>query len=380
MEMVYGATAQRAAVLHGPGDIRVEPRAIRSPGLGQALVALRAVGICGSDVSYLRGTSKYPIPTPFVLGHEAAGVVVAVGGPRANDASDAIQVGTRVALIPGASCGRCEQCRRGADNLCKQVRYLGSAASEPPVDGALQDFITFPTEHLLRIPDDVSYATAALLEPLAVAEHAVQRGRVHGLSVLVTGGGAIGQLLALAAEAAGAREVTVCEIQQRRRQLALEHGAEHAVTPGELESKIAEGTRFDVVLDATGSPAAVELSIRAAMGGSGRIIIVGNMPPGHGLPTAMITRTELWVSGTFRFPGGLARALELVVSGVDVAWLVESTAELEQLDAAFAAATQADPPLKVHIVTPATAITGPITSKSTGSFSNQLQSHTQKGA
>lgn len=342
---------QRAAVIHGTRDLRVDSRPVPTPGAGEALVQVRAVGICGSDFGYLSGTAKYPVKAPFVLGHEASGVVAALG-PATTDAAASgrdVTVGTRVALAPGIPCGRCDACLAGWDNLCASVRYLGSAATEPHVDGALQEYLILPLERLVPIPDSVSDAAAALLEPLAVAEHAVRRGQVSNENVLVVGGGAIGQLLALCARAAGAAQVTVCEMQERRRDLALQHGADHALAPAGVEELLAAGGHYGVVLDATGNPGVMDLCMRATTPGDGRLIIVGNFPADTGLPAETIRRVEIWVTATFRFPGGLDRALELVTSGLDIDWLVERSADFDDLDDALAAAASADPPLKIQV-------------------------------
>lgn len=342
---------QRAAVIHGTRDLRVDALAVPTPQAGEALVQVRAVGICGSDFGYLSGAAKYPVKAPFVLGHEASGVIAGLGEQTTDAAGSAtpLAVGTRVALVPGSSCGECDSCLAGWDNLCPNVTYLGSAATDPHVDGALQEYLVVPVGRLIAIPDSVSDAAAALLEPLAVAEHAVRRGQVSAENVLVVGGGAIGQLLALCARAAGAAEVTICETQERRRQLALDHGTDHAVDPAGLEALMNDGAHYDVVLDATGNPAVLDLGIRATTPGDGRLIIVGNLPADTGLPAETVRRAEIWVTATFRFPAGLDRALELVTSGLDIDWLVERSADLDGLDEALAAAASADPPLKIQV-------------------------------
>lgn len=340
---------QRVALLRGPHDLHVESRGMPSPEEGEALVEVRAVGICGSDFAYLAGTSKYPVKMPFVLGHEACGVVVAIHSSEGNAPTN-VSNGSRVALMPSSSCGRCEMCRLGFAHLCKTVRYLGSAATDPHVDGALQQYICLPFDRLTKVPDTVSDAAAALLEPLAVAEHAVRRGDVAGRTVLIAGGGAIGQLLALCAKAAGARRVTVCETQQRRRALALAHGADEVADPAAIERQIEADIGYDVVLDATGNPVALDLCIRACKRGRGKLVVVGNLPTGSNFPAEAIRRAEIWVTATYRFPGGLERALALVTAGLDIDWLVEKTADFDRLDEAVSAAAGIDPPLKIQIL------------------------------
>jgi 2-desacetyl-2-hydroxyethyl bacteriochlorophyllide A dehydrogenase len=342
-------TDQRVALIHGPHDLRVESRAVPSPAQGEALVRVQAVGICGSDFGYLAGTSKYPVKAPFVIGHEASGVVVAVH-PTIENMRQGLLNGGRVAIVPSSSCGQCEACRSGFPHLCAFVRYLGSAASDPHVDGALQQYICLPFDRLTQVPDTVSDAAAALLEPLAVAEHAVRRGDVTGRTVLIAGGGAIGQLLASCAKAAGAKSVTVCETQQRRRALALAHGADEVADPAEIERQIEAEIGYDVVLDATGNPVALDMCIRACKRGRGRLVVVGNLPTGSNFPAEAIRRAEIWVTATYRFPGGFERALALVAGGLDLDWLVEMTTDFDHLNEAVSAAAGIDPPLKIQIV------------------------------
>jgi 2-desacetyl-2-hydroxyethyl bacteriochlorophyllide A dehydrogenase len=337
----------RAVVIHDTDDLRIESRPVPTPAPGEALVAIGAVGICGSDLSYLTGSTKYPIRGPFVLGHEAAGVIVGFGP---STASASLRIGDTVALVPSASCGHCERCASGYDNLCPEVRYLGSAAVVPHVDGALQTYLSLPLERLAGIPDTVSMTAAALLEPLGVAEHAVSRAQVAGQQVLVVGGGAIGQLVALVARRYGAESVAVSDIRPRRRALATAHGADRAMPPEEVLERAAAGEDYTVVVEATGNPRAVNTALRALRPGRGRLVIVGNLPTDSGISAESVTRAETWVSGVFRFPGGLTRALALVTSGLPVEWLVEHTTGIDHAADAFSRAVGDDPPLKTHIL------------------------------
>ena len=338
---------QHAAVLYGVGDLRVELRAVRPPAADEALVAVSAVGICGSDLSYFKGSAKYEVREPFILGHEAAGTVVGLG-PDAG--RSAVSIGDRVALVPGTSCGHCDLCQIGLDNLCPDVRYLGSAAANPHVDGALQQFILMSPDKLLPVPDSVTDASAALLEPLAVADHAVQRAQVDGQRVLVIGGGAIGQLVALLAARVGADSVTVSDLNPRRTARAVEHGADRGLSPEGVAAISDRGRGYDVVIEATGSPSALSLALSVLRPGTGRLVVVGNLPAGTTMHVDMLSRTEVSVTAILRFPGGLRRALDHLRSGLDVDWLVERTYPLSDTPAALAAGTKDDPPLKIHIL------------------------------
>lgn len=344
-------TPNVAAVITGPGRIVLEDRPMTVPGPGHALVRITSVGICGSDTAYYAGKATYPIKAPFVMGHEAAGVIESLGSPDAGQ----LVPGQRVALIPNEACGSCRECRSGFDNLCSDTRYLGSAAVDPHHDGALQRYLVLPVSNLLPLPDSIDDATAALLEPFAVALHAVRKTAIGGRTVLIVGGGAIGQLTAIAARALGAAHVTVSDPSGRRVKLAVGHGADTGCSPADVAADVAAGASFDVVFDASGHPAGVELALTAARPGTGHVVLVGNLPAGHGLPVQAITRAESWVTSTFRFSGGLAPALELLTSaGLDISWLVEESVPLGSIEDAFLMSQRADPPLKVQISFPST--------------------------
>lgn len=339
---------QTAAVLTAPGDLQLAIRTLPTPAAGEVLVKISTVGICGSDTAYFHGTAAYDIKAPFVMGHEASGTIAALG-----DGVSGPALGTAVALIPSLSCGACEQCNSGLDNLCPHTRYLGSAAVNPHRDGALQEYLAVPATHVLPLPDGFTLAEGALLEPMAVALHATRKTSVAGLSVLVVGGGAIGQLTALAAKTLGAAAVTVSDVSERRAGTAVEHGADAALTSAGLRDKLLQGARFDVVFDASGHPAGVESALMATRPGTGRVVLVGNLPAGAGLPVKYISQAESWVTSTLRFAGGLAPALDFLNEHkLDISWLVEQTVPFESIVAAFETPPSGDSPLKVHIQFP----------------------------
>lgn len=338
-------TTQTAAVLAGPGDLQLTSRSRPTPDAGEVLVKISTVGICGSDTAYFHGTAAYTITAPFVMGHEASGTIAALG-----DGVSSVALGAAVALIPSLSCGTCEQCGSGFDNLCPRTRYLGSAAVTPHRDGALQEYLTVPATHVLPLPDGFTLAEGALLEPMAVALHAARKTDVAGKSVLVVGGGAIGQLTALAANTLGAASVAVSDVSERRARTAVEHGADSALTNAGLKELLSTGTRFDVVFDASGHPAGVESALVAARPGTGRVVLVGNLPAGAGLPVKYISQAESWVTSTLRFAGGLAPALDFLNEHrLDISWLVEQTIPFARIVEAFQAPAAGDSPLKVHI-------------------------------
>jgi len=235
----------RAAVYLGDGEVRVEERPVPRPGPGEVLVAMRACGICGSDLMRWYVDQK----APTVLGHEPAGVVVQAVGP------DLPAPGTRVFVHHHVPCGECEYCGRGHETLCAQFK---ATRIEP---GGFSELILVPALNaaldLLALPDSVSDEAATLIEPLACCVRGLDRARVDAdTRLLVIGGGQMGLLIAQAALARGA-EATVAEPLAPRRALAQRLGA-RAVDPGQA------GTGFTVVMLATGAPAAWDLALSAA--------------------------------------------------------------------------------------------------------------------
>src|SRR5947209_13427328 len=183
MDRIQG---MKAARLYGPGDIRVEeiPEP-EPPGPGEVLLAVTAVGICGSDLHYYRegGLGGLNVEEPLILGHEFAGRVEAVG-PEVS-----LPVGIRVAVEPGRACGQCESCLEGNPNLCPAIRFCGS----PPVDGALRERLLYPASLLFPLPDGVSDAEGAALEPLGIGLHALSLARLGpGVTAAVVAGGVSG--------------------------------------------------------------------------------------------------------------------------------------------------------------------------------------------
>ncbi|KAK8033316.1 alcohol dehydrogenase GroES-like domain-containing protein [Apiospora marii] len=211
-----------ASVLHGPGDMRLEVKSIEDPGVGELQIAIRSTGICGSDVSYYKKFANGDLCAcaPLSLGHESSGVVVAMG-PQVSG----FRVGDRVALEVGLPCGQCNICRKGRYNLCKRMRFRSSAKSVPHFQGTLQERINHPAVWCYKLPEHVSFDAAALLEPLSVAIHAVNRAcPTPGSTALVTGAGTVGLLTAAMARRSGCTNVTICDLDAGRVDYAIEKG------------------------------------------------------------------------------------------------------------------------------------------------------------
>lgn len=315
-------TTTRAAVLHGAGDLRTTELPIPALGPDDVLIQVAAVGVCGSDMHYFahgrNGTNVLRQPT--VLGHEAAGTVVAAG------AAAPVAVGTAVAVEPAVGCGTCRTCREGDYNVCPTGRCFGS----PPTHGVMTQYLLAPARAVHPLPDEIDLITGALIEPLAVAVWAVRRAQVGlGHRVLVTGAGPIGLLVAQVARAAGAAEVTVTDVNDDRLAVAAALGATH--TRNTRTAPLVEEPTYDRVLDCTGVPAVVWSAIRTVRP-HGRVTVVGQAAPTvDGLPLGYLQRYEIDLVTAFRYAHAFPTAIALAASGaVDITRLITGRFPLDQ--------------------------------------------------
>ena len=200
----------RVSVLSPQLDISIEDREVPVPGAHEVLVSVRSVGVCGSDIHYFEHgrIGPYVVDAPVILGHEASGVIVALGSAVRN-----LTVGTRVAMEPGVPCGVCVECRAGRYNLCPDVVFYAT----PPVDGAFAEFVTIHEDFAHPVPDSISDDAAALLEPLSVGVWACRKGEVGlGMSLLIAGAGPVGLMTALVARASGATRIVLSDVNPDR--------------------------------------------------------------------------------------------------------------------------------------------------------------------
>jgi L-iditol 2-dehydrogenase len=297
--------AMRVVVLTRPGKLELQERPVPRPGPGQVLVAVRSVGVCGSDVHYFQHgrIGDFVLRAPLVLGHEVSGHIVAAGA-----GIDPGRLGARVAIEPGTACGRCAQCTAGRYNLCPGMRFFAT----PPVDGALSEYVLVPADLAFDLPDRVSDDAAALLEPLSVAIWATGKAAVTvGSSVLIAGAGPIGLLAAQAARARGAAAIVVSDIAAHRLAAAARNGATAVRAASEVP---AAGEDFDAFIDCSGAPTAITAGIRVLCPG-GRAVLVGTGPEELVLPFACLQQREITVTGTFRYANTWPTAIALAASG-----------------------------------------------------------------
>jgi (R,R)-butanediol dehydrogenase / meso-butanediol dehydrogenase / diacetyl reductase len=241
----------RAAYYEGARRFTTGSAPEPTPGPGEALLRVRRVGICGTDLHIFQGHLDHRVPTRGIIGHETFGEVVSAPGPSGFAAGD------RVVVEPLWFCGACRACRMGASYLCYRLQVLG--VDRP---GGMRDYWAVPTARLLKVPPSLDDDTAALIEPLAVATHDVRRAAVHADDrVLVLGGGPIGALIAMVARQRGAH-VVVSEVNPFRLRLLSDLDLE-AVGPDADLVRFVEnwtsGEGVDVAFEVSGNPAAARL-------------------------------------------------------------------------------------------------------------------------
>ena len=269
--------SMQAAVLHGVRDLRVEERPVPEVIPGTVLLRVRRGGLCGTDVHYFEDgrVGSFVVTAPFVLGHEVCGEVAAVASGVTE-----LAVGQRVVVNPARQCGHCDYCRAGRGNLCRHLRMLGSASTRPPTDGGFAEYLRVDATQCFVMPAQMDDGLGALMEPFAVALQALARGgSVASRRVIVSGGGPIGLLTAIAARAFGATTVALSDPVAERRRMALGVGADAVLDPAaqsfaaEVEALTDDG--FDVLFEASGSAAALRLAFGLVRRG-GTIVQIGS--------------------------------------------------------------------------------------------------------
>ncbi|MCP5516569.1 MAG: alcohol dehydrogenase catalytic domain-containing protein [Verrucomicrobiales bacterium] len=330
----------RAARLHGPGDLRVEtvphPGA---PGPGQALIRVKATGICGSDLHSFQDAriGDTPIQSPLILGHEFAGVVEAVGPESADGHFEPLRPGLRVAVDPAQPCGRCEFCEQGHPNLCRRLHFCGNY----PDGGSFAEWIRMPARSCFPLPDGLDDEQGALLEPLGVAIHAVDLARLRvGNSVAILGAGPIGLLILAIARLAGADPIFVTDKFPWRLRLAEQWGGVPLpCEDGEPVRRIERetgGRGVDVAIEAAWADHSVAEAAELARLG-GRLVLVG-IPSDDRVELKHSTarRKGLTIRMSRRMKHVYPRALRLATQGrVDLKGLISHRFPLERAAEAF---------------------------------------------
>lgn len=325
----------KVAVMNGIGEIGFVERNIPKVKDDEVLVKLEYVGICGSDLHYYEtgAIGDYVVEPPFVLGHEPGGTVVEVGRNVTH-----LNVGDRVALEPGKTCGHCEFCRQGNYNLCPDVVFFAT----PPVDGVFQEYVAHEADLCFKLPENVSTLEGALIEPLAVGFHAAIQGDAHlGQKAVVMGAGCIGLVSMMALKARGVSEVYVVDIMEKRLEKALELGATGVINGAkedvlERAKALTGGIGMDLVVETAGTEITTRQAIHMAKKGS-NIVLVGYSKSGEmTLPMSLVLDKELTLKTVFRYRHIYPMAIDAVASGkVNLKGIVTDVFSLDEAQKAM---------------------------------------------
>ena len=318
----------KALVLAAYNRFEMQERPTPDIGPDDVLLKVAACGICGSDVHGMDGSSGRRKP-PIIMGHEAAGTIARLGGNVADWAQ-----GQRVTFDSTINCGKCWFCRRGQINLCDRREIFGVSCDECRREGAFAEYVAVPRHILYRLPDSLSFRHAAMVEPVAVAVHAVNRTRVRlGDTAVVVGTGVIGLLLVQALRAAGCGRIIAVDLDQKKLDLACRLGADEGLR-SDRDDVAAEvmrrtgGRGADLSLEAVGIAPTVRIGI-ACLRKGGQLTLVGLLADKVELPTQTIVTRELTVNSSYISCGEYPACLDMMARGaIDVDPLIIAVASL----------------------------------------------------
>jgi 2-desacetyl-2-hydroxyethyl bacteriochlorophyllide A dehydrogenase len=337
----------QAAVIESANSLQMKTLPIPSLLPGEALIKVSYCGICGSDLHILQGqhsTAKFPV----VPGHEFVGELVEICGESPED----LKSGDLVVAQPFFSCGRCDPCSKGRDNICESLRFMGAH-----VNGAFAQYVKTLTRKVYKLPRDIDRKLAALTEPIAVSVHDVRRsGLSIGQNTLIIGGGPIGLMLAITARNAGARDIVISEINPYRRDIVEKLGF-MAVNPlnADFEERVwasSGGRGFDVIFEASGSKPGVAASTKFARN-TGVVMVVGMTSEPYPVDLSAVFLKELELRGVrihaqYSFSG----AVDILRAGTlnaEYTKMVTNVYPFERIGEAFELAQSKEDFLKVLV-------------------------------
>ncbi len=342
----------KALVLKEYKDLRYEDVPEPKYGANDLLVRVKACAICGSDVQGIDGSTGRRIP-PVIMGHEAAGVVEAVGSDVRG-----FRTGDRITFDSTIFCGDCYFCRKGQINLCENRRVLGVSCDEYHQNGAFAEYVTIPSRIAYHLPDEVSFEQAAMVEPVSIALHAVSLAPISANdSALVVGAGMIGLFVIQILRIVGCGQIIAVDIDPNKFELARKLGATTCLKSDsddlmEQIRSLTKGRGADVGFEVVGITPTVQTAIKGVRKG-GSLVLVGNLQPQVELPLQLVVTRELSVYGSCASSGEYPVCLELIQSGkVNVDALVSVSAPLKDGASLFERLYSKEPGLLKVILKP----------------------------
>lgn len=319
----------KALLLTAPSKLELVDFDDPAPADDEVVVRIRACGICGSDIHGWDGSSGRRNP-PLIMGHEASGEVVATGSRVS-----AWRPGDRVTFDSTIYCGVCRFCREGHVNLCENRRVVGVSPAEYKQHGAFAERLAIPERIVYRLPDTLPFELAAMVEPVSIAVHAVQRTTISsGSTAVVVGAGMIGLLVIQALRWAGAKNIVAVDLADNRLDLARQLGATHAFNSGKMDvaaevARITDGLGADTAFEVVGFTATLNLAL-AVLKRGGACVMVGNLSPKtQDFPLQAVVTKELTIVGSCASAGEYPLCLDLIARGViNVKPMIEAVAPL----------------------------------------------------
>jgi L-iditol 2-dehydrogenase len=316
------------------------------------LVRVKACGICGSDVQGFTGKTGRRIP-PLIMGHEASGIVESFGKNVKG-----FQKGDRVCFDSTVYCNKCEPCKQGFYNRCESRQVLGVSVPSFKRNGAFAEFVTVPWWIISKIPDDLSFIHAALLEPVSVAAHAANRASISsGDTIVVIGAGTIGLFIMQAVRMKGAKKIIVSDINEFRLDTARNFGATTIVNPAKSQLKKmvsmqTENKGADVTFEVVGFADTFREAVSVTKTG-GCVIAVGNLQKTAEFDLQELVSRELTFTGSYASAGEFRDCIDLVASGkIDVQPLINDCLPLSQGQRAFERLLKAEEDLLKIVLEP----------------------------
>ena len=299
----------KAIEIEAPGIVKCRGISEPIPKEGEALIRVKAVGICGSDIGAYRGSNSL-VSYPRIIGHEIAGEIISVSGTNPKN----LQPGDRVVVDPYIYCGKCYPCCIGRTNCCNELEVLGVHRN-----GGMQEYFCHPADMLVKIPENMNWEWAAMAEPLTISLHGIHRGGLKaGEYCVIIGAGPIGLAAGLVAEAYGAHVILI-DILQKRLDFARNMGIEYTVNsklenPAKKIREFTGGELAQLVMECSGSNSAVRSTLDMVCH-AGRITLTGWPAKETSLPTDVITKKEIDIRGARTSAGEFEEALGLICSG-----------------------------------------------------------------
>jgi 2-desacetyl-2-hydroxyethyl bacteriochlorophyllide A dehydrogenase len=332
----------KALVYHGAKDLRYEDVPKPEPKAGEVLVRMRAVSICGSDLSGYKGVNPMRVP-PLIMGHEFSGEIADLG-----KGVTGLKVGQRCGVVTNLFCKKCEDCKNDLGNICDNRFIIGTTMAAGGYNGAMAEYVVAPAEKIMPLADHVSFNECALVEPLSISLRGTKHaGNLKGKTVAVFGAGPIGLLAIACIKDAGAKNIIAVDIVDKRLEMAKEMGATHSINSKEDVYKYTRGLTNGVGVDVSFDAAGVEQTVNTAVEitrNAGTIIMCGMASAKINIEYKHAVCKELKLLGTYMYTTEMNEGLDIITrGGIDVKKIITSVYPLSEGPKIFEQLTSGNP-------------------------------------